>query len=75
MFEEMDEWEFSNKVLKLKEKIKKEQDAEENISDTDFGKYFIWNMMVGYVILYHNRIRCCIIVLLYKIVFLNYIPF
>ena len=46
LFEEMDEWEFSNKILKLKEKMKKEQDEEEDIADTDFGKYFTQNKLI-----------------------------
>ena len=57
LFEEMDEWEFSNKILKLKEKMKNEQDEEENIADTDFGKYFTENKLIGYVISYHNTSR------------------
>ena len=75
LFEEMDEWEFSNKILKLKEKMKNEQDEEENIADTDFGKYFTETKLVGYVIFYHNKIRYCIIVRRYKIVFINDLPF
>ena len=67
LFEEMDEWEFSNKILKLKEKMKKEQDEEEDIADSDFGKYFTQNRPIGHVISYHNTRRCCIIVFLYKI--------
>ena len=70
LFEEMDEWEFSNKILKLKEKLKEEQDEEENIADTDFGKYFTETKLVGCVLSYHNKIRCCILVLLYTIVFI-----
>ena len=46
LFEEMDDWEFSNKILKLKEKMKKEQDEEEDIADTDFGKYFTQNTLI-----------------------------
>ena len=69
LFEEMDEWEFSNKILKLKEERKKEKDEEENIAETDFGKYFAETKLVGYVISYHNKIRCCIIVRRYKIVY------
>ena len=67
LFEEMDEWEFSNKILKLKEQMKKEEDEEENIADTDFGKYFTETKLVKCIISYHNKIRYCIIVLLYKI--------
>ena len=47
LFEEMDEWEFSNKILKLKEILKKEEDEEENIADTDFGKYFTETKLIG----------------------------
>lgn len=75
LFEEMDEWEFSNKILKLKEKMKNEQDEEENFEDTDFGKYFTETKLIGYVISYNNRSRCCIIVLRYKILFINDLPF
>ena len=75
LFEEMDEWEFSNKILKLKEQMKKEEDEEENMADTDFGKYFTQTKLVGYLIFYHNKIRYCIIVRLYKIVFINNLQF
>ena len=47
LFEEMDEWEFSNKILKLKEIMKKEEDEEETIEDTDFGKYFTETKLIG----------------------------
>ena len=75
LFEEMDEWEFSNKILKLKEIMKKEEDEEENIEDTDFGKYFTETKLIGQVISYYNKIRCCTILLLYKILFINNLPF
>lgn len=71
----MDEWEFSNKILKLKEQMKKEEEEEENIADTDFGKYFTETKLVGCVIFYHNKIICCNIVRLYKIVFINDLQF
>ena len=39
MFENMDNWEFSSKILKMKEQLKQEQEDASGSSDTDYGRY------------------------------------
>jgi hypothetical protein len=43
MFENMDNWEFSSKILRMKEKLEQEQEDVLGSFDTDNGKCYFQN--------------------------------